>query len=448
MPANLITGMGFKGMAPALDDEALATNQAAYAINVDLHQGVIRPTKADMMYTGTINDFDPGTAPVAKTRVFGMPGGSNSSFVIVSSVYDHAAYAVNVNGELEIVLAGPNNGGFRLRRARSGAGIVVYDSAPYEDITVLAPSVSVTRVDENAALTRYTSVRLAYVYADGYETSMGPVSDEIGYAPGDTLVVAPIDVELLSIIPAKIRIYIAVAGTNDAQWKYLGEYSQITYPTEIVLENDIAGEIMEVYDTVPSDIRSVCAAPWGGFAFTSSSKPGVVQFTDGLEFRRVWTSYEINTGGTITALLAGTSCVFALCDDGGPFVITGTGLGNLTRNSGTSVTPLVSSSAGAAVYNDTCLYVSSHGLVTVSSAATVSPFTEEPVFSKDQWAALNPSSIALAFASDGAVIFASNAGGPNGTGATGTIKGYGLVWKSGTRRSFATLPHDKSVVYL
>lgn len=438
---ELVGGMGFKGMAPALDDEALSAEQAAYAIDVELYRGIITPTKADRPFSGPVNDFDPGTAPAAKTRVFAVPADGFSSFVIVSSVYDHAAYAVNVNGELEIILAGPV-GGFRLRRARSGAGIAVYDAAPYEDITVLAPSVSVTPVDEDASVTRYTSFRVAYVFADGYETSMGPVSEEIGYVPGDTLVVAPVDEALLPVKPSSIRLYMAVAGTDDVQWRYLGEFSDVSYPTEIVLENDIAGEIMEVYDTVPSDIRAVCAAPWGGFAFTSASKPGVVQFTDGLEFRRVWTSYEINTGGTVKALLSGTSCVFVLCDDGGPFVISGTGLGNLTRNSGTSVTPLVSTSAGAAVYNDTCLYVSSHGLVTVSSAGTVSPFTEEPVFSKEQWAALAPEGIALAFASDGAVVFASP------TGKTGIIKPYGLVWKSGVRRAFATLPHDKSLVYL
>ena len=198
---------------------------------------------------------------------------------------------------------------------------MIYDSSPYEDITVLAPSASVTRVDENASVTRYTSVRVACVFADGYETSMGPASEEIGYVPGDTLVVAPVDEALLPVKPSAIRLYIAVAGTDDFQWKYLGEFTDVSYATEIVLENDIAGEIMEDYDTVPSDIRTVCAAPWGGFAFTSLSKPGVVQFTDGLEFRRVWTSYEINTGGTVKALLSGNSCVFVLCDDGGPFVI-------------------------------------------------------------------------------------------------------------------------------
>lgn len=438
---ELVTGMGFRGMSPALDDEALASEQAAYAINVDLHRGVITPTKADMVFDGTVNDFDPGDAAVEKTRVFAIPGDANQSFVIVSSVYDHAAYAVNVNGELEIMLAG-TDGGYRLRRARSGAGIVIYDSEPYEDITVLAPDVSVTRVDADATVTRYTSFRVAYVFADGYETPMGPVSEEVGYVPGDTLVVAPVDEALLAITPTTIRLYMSVAGTNDVEWKFLGDYSEISYATEIVLENDIAGEVMEVYDTVPSDLRTVCAAPWGGFAFTSDSAPGVIQFTDGLEFRRVWTSYEINSGGTVKALLAGTSCVFALCDDTGPCVISGTSLENLTRNAGTSATPLIATSAGAAVYNDTCLYVSAHGLVTVSSAGTVAPFTEEPIFSQEQWADLDPSGIALAFASDGAVVFASP------TGKTGIIKSYGLVWKSGIRRSFATLPHDKSLVYL
>jgi len=438
--SELVTGMGFKGMAPALDDEGLATEQAAYAINVDLYRGVITPTRADIEYTDEIYNFDPGTAPAEKTRVFALPGTGTGSFVIVSSVYDHAAYAVNVNGELEIMLAG-EGGGFRLRRGRSGEGIVVYDAAPYQDITVLAPTVSVRRVDATASVTRYTSIRVAYVFADGYETSMGPVSPEIGYVPGDTLVVAPVDEALLSVKPAKIRLYMSVAGTNDVQWRFLGDYGDISYATEIVLENDIAGEVMEVYDTVPSDLRTVCAAPWGGFAFTSASKPGVIQFTDGLEFRRVWTSYEINIGGTVQALLSGTSCIFALCDDCGPFVVSGTSLGNLTRNAGTSVTPLVSTTAGAAVYNDTCLYVSSHGLVTVSAAGTVSPFTEEPIFSRQQWAALDPANMALAFASDGSVVFAAS-------GKTGIIKPYGLVWKSGIRRAFATLPHDKSMVYV
>lgn len=438
---TLVGGMGFRGMSPALDDEALATEQAAFAQNVDLYRGVITPTKADVLYGGSINDFDPGTAPVEKTRVFAIPGTGTSSFVIVSSVYDHCAHAVNVNGELEVMLAGPG-GGFRLRRGRAGAGIVVYDSAPYEDITVLAPVVSVKPVDPDASVTRYTSFRVAYVFADGYETPMGPVSAEVGYVPGDTVVIAPVDEALLPVKPQTIRLYMSVAGTDDVQWRFLGDFSEVSYATEIVVENDIAGEIMEVYDTVPGDLRTVCAAPWGGFAFTTASSPGVVQFTDGLEFRRVWTSYEINTGGTVTALLSGTSCIFVLCDDGGPFVISGTSLGNLSRNAGTSTTPLVSTSAGAAVYNDNCLYVSSHGLVIVSAAGTVSPFTEEPVFSQEQWAALVPEGIALAFASDGAVVFASP------TGKTGFIKSYGLVWKSGVRKAFATLPHDKSLVYL
>ena len=63
---DLVTGMGFKGMAPALDDEALSAAQAAFAMDVELFQGVIRPTKQDIFYTGIVNDFDPGTAPSKK----------------------------------------------------------------------------------------------------------------------------------------------------------------------------------------------------------------------------------------------------------------------------------------------------------------------------------------------------------------------------------------------
>lgn len=439
--STLVSGMGFKGMAPAVDDEALGPEQAAFAMNVDLYRGVITPTRQDAPYGGNVNDFDPSDAPLDKTRVFAIPGDGTSSVVIVSSVYDHLAYAVNVNGELEVILGGPR-GGHRLRKGRSGEGIVIYDAAPYADISVLAPEVSINPVDPEASVTRYTSFRVAYVFADGYETSMGPVSQEIGYNPGDTLVIAPINEAFLQVKPTAIRVYMSVAGTDDVQWRFLGDFFDISYATEIVLENDIAGEIMEEYDTIPADVRTVCAAPWGGFAFTSSSKPGVVQFTDGLEFRRVWTTYEINTGGTVTALLSGTSCIFVLCDDGGPFVIGGTGLGNLSRNSGSSITPLVSTSAGAAVYNDSCLYVSSNGLVVVSATGAVTPFTEEPVFSQEQWAALDPKTMALCFASDGAVVFASS------TLKTGIIKPYGLVWKNGVRRSFAMLPHDKSVVYI
>lgn len=441
--SELLSGIGFKGMSPATNDENLSVYQASLAVNVDLFKGQITPTKRDIPFAGTVNDFDPGTASSVKTRVFAFPGTGAGSFVVASSHYDHAAYAVNVNGELEAILAGPN-GGFRFRRARSSAGVTIYDGTVYQDVTVPAPTLTLVPVDAGASATRYSTFRLAYVFSDGYETPMGGVSDEIGYVPGDSVSIAPIDLAPLPVAPVAIRIYMSVAGTNAVEWRYLGEFTDISYPTVIELLNDIAGEVMMEYDTVPADIRTVCAAPWGGFAFTTVSRPGVLQFTDGLEFRRVWTEYELNTGGTVTALLAGTSEVFALCDDGGPFVVSGTALDNLVLNKGTITTPLASTSAGAAVFNDTCLYVSAHGFVTVSSAGTVAPYSEESIFTADQWGALLPESMAVAFASDGSPVFAS----ASASGKTGIIKPYGLVWKTGVRRSFAVLPHNKSLVYL
>ena len=362
--------------------------------------------------------------------------------MIVSAVFDHAASLVNVNGELEVWLSGPNTPAMRFRRGLSGSGFIVYDQSIYEDIVVPKPTFTVVPVDSAADVTRYATIRFSFVYADGFETPMGTVSDEFGYVPEDSLQIDAVDVSGSTISPSSIRVYISVSETDGVVWRYLSEITEAGYASTIVIPNDVTGESVELYDTLPSDVRCVCAAPWGGFAFTTASKPGVLQFTDSLLMRKVMTEYEMNLGGNVKALLTGTSCVFALCGDSGPYVVSGTALSNTISNPATVVSPLAASSGGAVVLNDTCLFVGAHGLMTVTSAGVVSAYSEEPLFSREQWAELAPSSMALTFASDGSVVFAS------GTGMTGILKPYGLVWKTGTRKAFATLPHDKSIVYL
>ncbi len=441
MPDELISGIGFKGMSPATGDEALAANQAAFAQNVDLFRGVIRPTRADAMMQGTVFNFDVDQT-VSPTRIFALPGSETNSFVIVSAVFDHAASTVNVNGELEVWLSGPGASATRFRRGRSGSGFIVYDQSIYEDVSVPAPSISVVRVNSSADVTRYATVRLSFVYADGYETPLGPSSAEFGYVPEDSLKIEAVDISGSSVAPSLIRVYISVGTTNGVEMRYFAEITEAGYSNTFVIPNDITGEAIEEYDTLPADVRCVCSTPWGGFAFTTATKPGVIQFTDSLMMRKVLTEYEMNLGGNVKALVRGTSCVFALCGDSGPYVVSGTALSNLISNPGSVISPLVASPVGAAVFNDVCLFVGAHGLMSVSSSGNVSTFTEEPIFSKEQWSELIPPSMALAFASDGSVVFAS------ATGKTGIIKPYGLVWKSGVRKAFATLPHDKSIVYL
>ena len=441
MSEELISGIGFRGMSPATGDEALAANQAAFAQNVDLYRGVIRPTKADAVLKGTPFNFDVDQT-VSPTRIFALPGTDTSSFVIASAVFDHAASLVNVNGELEVWLSGPDTPARRFRRGLSGSGFVVYDSSIYENIIVPKPTCTVARADSAADVTRYATVRFAFVYADGFETPMGPVSDEFGYVPEDTLEIEAVDLSGAKATPSSVRVYISVSESGGVVWRYLGEITETGYMSSFTIPNDVTGESVELYDTLPADVRCVCSAPWGGFAFTTVAKPGVLQFTDSLLMRKVMTDYEMNLGGNVKALLTGTSCVFALCGDSGPYVISGTALSNLTSNPATVVSPLVATSAGAAVANDTCLFVGAHGLMCVTSTGVVSSYSEEPLFSREQWAALVPSSMALTFTSDGAVVFAS------ATGKTGILKPYGLVWKTGVRKAFATLPHDKSIVYL
>lgn len=441
MSTQLVSGINFQGMSPATDDEALNPNQAAYAQDVELYRGVIRATRADTEFRGDIFDFDENQLS-EKTRVFALPGTESGSFVIVSSVFDHVASTVNINGELEVWMSGANTDAIRFRRARSGSGFLVYDVMAYTDIAVPKPNITIIRADENTDITRYATMRLAFVYADGFETTMGPSSDEFGYVPGDEIEIGAIDISGSVVVPSVIRVYISVASSDGAEMRYFGEITESEYPTTFSLPNDITGEVMEDYDTLPTDVRCVCAAPWGGFAFTTEKKPGVLQFTDSLMMRKVLPEYEMNLGGSVKALLMGTTCIFALCDDAGPFVVAGTALPNLILYTGSVISPLVSTPAGAAVYNDTCLFAGAHGLMLLSAGGLVSPFTEKPVFSREQWEELAPEGIALTFTSDGSVVFASP------TGVTGVLEKYGLVWKSGVRKAFAVLPHDKSIVYI
>ena len=78
MSEELISGIGFKGMSPATGDESLSSNQAAYARDVDLYRGVIRPTKSDVAFSGTVHNFDADqTQP--PTRIFALPGSDTGS---------------------------------------------------------------------------------------------------------------------------------------------------------------------------------------------------------------------------------------------------------------------------------------------------------------------------------------------------------------------------------
>ena len=332
-----------------------------------------------------------------------------------------------------------------VRRKRSGGAILVSSTNIYGTQKPTAPVVTVQRADPEAAVTRYTVMALSYVYPDGTEGALSLNSGEISYVPGDGYTVAAIPLDGVSPVPSSLNLYVSV-GTTDGNpvMTLLANIEQPAFAFSGTLPNDVLGDSYPDFDPLPANLRCVAAAPWGGLALTTPSEPGVVQFTDSTYHNRVYREHDLNVGATVKCLLRGATCIFVLCDDGGPFVITGTALGNHIITGGTRPETLVATARGAAAYNDVCVFAGAHGLLTLSSAGLVSPMTEEDVFNREQWTGMNPATCAVAFLSDGSVVFSM----PD-AGRTGVLKPYGLVWRTGAaRRALATLHSDDSVVYV
>lgn len=445
MGAELITLANFRGMIPLKDDALIEENAAAYAENVDLVSGSIRPLKRDVSYHGIVLKVDDGVAS-GSPLLFASAIGRSGDLVILSRMFDHCAALTDISGATRMYLAGPDVDAKLIVKRAAGSAVAITNTNPTGSSTPGAPAVTITRVDAGATPTRYAVFAATYVYADGIEGPLSPYSEEFGYSPGDAYEFAPINAGAIIPVPVGVNFYITVpsASSDVPSVKLLASSNTYQYPTTGVLPNDILGEAYPEFDPLPLRLRTVAAAPWGGLAFTTNDEPGVVQFTDTTYLNRVYRENDINVGARVTCLLRGANVLFVLCDDGGPHVISGTSLGSHILTTSHKVEILVSGPRGASVTNNTCVFAAPRGLVMVTADANVSAVTEEKIFTAAQWQAMGPRDCALVFLSDGSIVFSM----PN-TRKTGIIKPYGLVWRSGKRRSaFARLPSDDSVVFV
>ena len=437
-------------MLPLLDDALLpegkeATGAAAsYAEDVDLTAGNIVPVRRDAPYAGTVINPD-ATGATGTAMLFAAPIGRAGDIVFLTRQYDHCAVLTDVNGDTRMYLAGVGVDSKLVRRKASGQSIIVTSANPTGSGIPAMPVVTVTPANPAVAATWYAVAAATYLYPDGTEGPLSAYSAEFAYSPGDAFSFAPVALGAGAPAPVGVNFYITVpsASTDAPQIKLLTSTTNPQYPTTGVLPNDVLGEAYPTFDPLPLRLRAVAPAPWGGLAFTTEDEPGIVQFTDPLYLNRVYRENDLPVGSRVVCLLRGSNVLFALCDDGGPYVISGTALGNHISTASHKTEVLASGPRGAATIYDTCIYAGSHGLVSVNSSASVAPLTEETYFEAPQWQAMGPSECALVVQSDNSVVFSM----PN-VRKTGILKPYGLVWRSGGRRvAFARLPSNNSVVF-
>lgn len=448
MSAELTAISRFRGMLPIQDDGLLSEENgvtASYAENVELNGGNILPVRRDAAYGGMVIDPDSGVS-ANDPMVFAVPISTAGDLVFVTRQYDHCAALTDISGDTRIYLSGEGVASKLIRRKAAGSAIIMTSSNPYGSAIPAVPVITVTRADPTAAPTRYAVVAATYVYADGSEGPLSPYTAEFSYIPEDAYSFAPVALGAVTPAPVGVNFYITVpsASTDAPTVKLLVETTSPQFPTEGVLPNDVLGESYEDFAALPLALRTVAPAPWGGLAFTTEAEPGIVQFTDTMYLNRVYRTNDLNVGARVTCLIRGANVLFVLCDDGGPFVISGTELGSHILTQSHTVEILASGPRGAATIGDTCVYAGSRGLVSVNSAATVTPVTEGVYFDWRQWAEMGPRECALICQSDNSLVFSMPS-----VAKTGILKPYGLVWRTGRRRvSFSKLPSDNSLVFI
>ena len=447
MGAELIALSRVRGMFPVTDDYLLPESAASYAEDVDLESGSIRPVHRDTAYQGHVLNVDDGLdAGDAAPMLFSVPVNRAGDIVILSRQFDHCAALSDISGDTRIYLAGPGVLSKLVRRKASGDAVTITNANPNGTDVPPAPDVTITRAEPDTAATRYAVAAATYVYPDGSEGPLSPYCDEFAYSPGDAFAFAPVPLPPSQPAPIGVNFYITVPSESSdvPNIKLIAETTSPQYPVSGTLPNDILGEAYPEFDPLPARIRTVAAAPWGGLAFTTEDEPGIVQFTDTLYLNRVYRENDINVAARVTCLLRGANVLFVLCDDGGPFVISGTGLGNHIMTASHKTEILVSGPRGASVADNTCVYAAPHGLVAVGPEASVKAMSEGVVFDWRQWQEMGPRECALVFLSDDSIVFSMPA-----VQKTGVIKPYGLVWRSGgSRRAFAKLHSDNSIIFI
>lgn len=450
MGTELIGIRRFKGMTPLLDDALLSDGSggagvgASYAEDVDLTAGNIVPVRRDAPYAGTVINPDVSGA-AGEPMLFAAPVGRSGDIIFLTRQYDHCAVLTDVSGDTRMYLAGAGVDSKLVRRKPAGQAIIVTSSNPTGAGVPPTPVVTVTPANPSVAATWYAVAAATYVYPDGSEGPLSLYSAEFAYSPGDAFSFAPIPLGVGSPAPTGINFYITVpsAASDVPQVKLLTTTTSPQYPITGILPNDVLGESYPDFDPLPTRMRTVAAAPWGGLAFTTETEPGVLQFTDPMYLNRVYRANDLNVGARVVCVLRGANVLFVLCDDGGPYVVSGTALGNHILTASHKIEVLASGPRGAATLYDTCIFAGSHGLVSVNSSASVATLTEGTYFDWRQWQAMGPSECALVVQSDNSVIFSMPS-----VQKTGILKPYGLVWRSGGRRvAFARLPSSNSVVF-
>lgn len=377
----------FSGIFPRIGPTALAPNQAQIANNVKLQSGELRSwRKPTVAYTPANNDV---------LSIYKLVAGAGNPAVWLEWPYDvdvvPGPVADTTDYRLYFTSAsfGPRKTNYAM--ATSG-GAAPYPNTYYE-MGVPAPTGAPTLSASGG--TAPTETR-AYIYT--YVTQFGSVLEESAPSPAATVTCnssgSTVLVSGFSSPPAGSynfiakRIYRSVTGANTASYQLVAQIpiAQATYNDSLSVT--ALGQVLPslYYTPPPSTLQGIVAMPNGILAgFTGNQ----VWFCEPY-LPHAWPStYMLTTEFPIVGLGVFGSTLFVGTTKN-PYLITGTTPSAMSQEKLPIPQPCVSKRS---IVSDQygVIYASPNGLVSIGSGTQ--EIVTSALFTRDEWQAINPSSI-------------------------------------------------------
>jgi hypothetical protein len=379
----------FSGIVPRTGPTQLDASQAQIAVNVRETSKELKSWKKEVF------EYTPNYTNVQTIyKLYNTPTGTYKWLEWTTDV-DIAVGPVGDITESRIYYTGdgtPKKTNWALATT-SGAGTKPFPNA-YYNMGVLAPAAAPTLVKTGGSGTVYEN--RAYVYTN--ISTFGSVKEESAPSPAGTISTvepnATVTVSGFSSVAVSgynitsRRIYRSVTGSGSVVYAFVAEISVATSSyADTVLAINLGGTLESLYYTEPpSTLQGIVAMANGILVgFTGNQ----VWFCEPY-LPHAWPSnYMMTVNDEIVGLGAFDSSVVVLTKHQ-PFVITGTSPGGMSQVKLPMMQPCVSKKS---ITTDQygILYASPNGLVSIASGSQ--DVITTALYTREEWQALNPSSL-------------------------------------------------------
>lgn len=415
----------FHGIAPRIHPSLLGDGMAVIAANLRLKNGKLVPLRQPKLVDGISILLENGMTEIADARSMHAWKKRDGSveFVLFPGMTWMAEGNLADDERTRVVMSGDTGVSFTdengkvwtdtpviyMRNATTGVKIV----HPFLKKPLPAPHATRTSETEMNDNKRYTYFFWTWVDEYGYESPVSApskiydegtsqwIDGDMEYMDGDSIALAALGTANWPTGAVALRVYKVVTGTEEGRIQFIKEVSAsvVRYGElgiSIRVKDEDAGEVLTEIENPPPDLRCVLDVPGAYYCGFAPSKPKTVCFSE-IDLLYSWPiSYQYDIKDNIVALAVTSNTVFALTD-GWPYVLSGTAPGSMTVSKLAGPAACVSP-RGVCVYRNAVYFVSNSGLFMIGNSAdagTVCQNITDKSFTKEQWAALNPSSCVM-----------------------------------------------------